>query len=85
MSLNANIEALFAPRNIVLVGASDANWSARVHRNLSRLGYPGEVYLVNPNRPELWEQKCYPALSALPEPPDHLAVFLSAEQTIATI
>jgi acyl-CoA synthetase (NDP forming) len=85
LSATANIEALFAPRNIVLVGASDHNWSARVHGNLSRLGYPGKVYLVNPNRSELWEQTCYPALSALPEPPDHLAVFLPAEQTIETI
>jgi acetate---CoA ligase (ADP-forming) len=56
-----------------------------VHGNLSRLGYPGKVYLVNPNRSELWEQTCYPALSALPEPADHLAVFLPAEQTIETI
>jgi acetyltransferase len=76
---------LFAPRNIVLVGASDHNWSARVRGNLSRLGYPGKVYLVNPNRSELWEQRCYPNLSALPESPDHLAVFLPAEQTIETI
>jgi acyl-CoA synthetase (NDP forming) len=85
VSLTLNIEALFAPRNIVLVGASDHNWSVRVHGNLSRLGYPGKVYLVNPKRSELWEQRCFPALSALPEPPDHLAVFLPAEQTIETI
>jgi acyl-CoA synthetase (NDP forming) len=83
--LNANVDALFAPRNIVLVGASDRNWSARVHGTLARLGYAGDVYLVNPNRRELWGQTCYSSLSALPEAPDHLAVFLPAEETIETI
>ena len=81
----SNIEALFAPRNIVLVGASDRNWSTRVRGTLLRLGYPGAIYLVNPNRSELWDQRCYPDLSAMPEAPDHLAIFLPAEQTIETI
>src|SRR4051812_9598929 len=84
-ALHANVGALFAPRNIVLVGASDRNWSARVHGILDRLGYAGSIYLVNPNRSELWGRKCYPSLAALPEAPDHLAVFLPAEETIAII
>lgn len=83
--MNANIDALFAPKNIVLVGASDRNWSARVHGTLARLGYAGGVYLVNPNRKELWGKTCYPSLSDLPEAPDHLAVFLPADETIKTI
>jgi len=83
--LSANIEALFAPKNIVLVGASDRNWSARVHGTLARLGYSGGVYLVNPNRKELWGKTCYSSLADLPEAPDHLAVFLPADETIATI
>lgn len=85
VSLNANIDALFAPKNIVLVGASDRNWSARVHGTLARLGYAGGVYLVNPNRKELWGKTCFPSLSELPEAPDHLAVFLPADETIKTI
>lgn len=84
-ALNTNIDALFAPKNIVLVGASDRNWSVRVHGTLARLGYAGGVYLVNPNRKELWGKTCYSSLSALPEAPDHLAVFLPADETIATI
>src|SRR4051812_32852595 len=84
-ALTIDLDALFAPRNVVLVGASDRNWSARVHGTLSRLGYSGGVFLVNPNRSELWGHKCYASLSELPEAPDHLAVFLPAEQTIETI
>lgn len=83
--MNANVKALFAPKNVVLVGASDRNWSARVHGNLARLGYGGAVYLVNPNRKELWGKTCYPSLAELPEAADHLAIFLPADETIATI
>lgn len=83
--MNANVNALFAPKNIVLVGASDRNWSVRVHGILERLGYAGGVYLVNPNRTVLWGKPCYASLAALPEAPDHLAVFLPADQTIETI
>lgn len=85
MSVVENIGALFAPRNVALVGASDRNWSARVHENLRRFGYGGGVYLVNPNRTELWGQPCYPSLADLPEPPDHLAIFVPADQTIAVL
>ncbi len=82
MSVVDNIGALLAPRNVVLVGASDRNWSARVHENLRRFDYSGGVYLVNPNRTELWGVPCYPSIADLPEPPDHLAIFVPADQTL---
>lgn len=82
MSVVDNIGALLAPRNVVLVGASDRNWSVRVHENLRRFGYEGGVYLVNPNRTELWGSRCYPSLADLPEAPDHLAIFVPAGQTL---
>lgn len=82
MSVVDNIGALLAPRNVVLVGASDRNWSARVFENLRRFEYAGAVYLVNPNRDELWGARCYPTLADLPEAPDHLAIFVPADQTL---
>ena len=83
--MTGSVSALFEPRNIVIMGASDRNWSVRVHGNLARLGFPGAVHLVNPNRKELWGQPCYASLSELPEAPDHLAIFLPADDTIAAI
>ncbi len=77
-----SIAALFAPRNIVLVGASDRNWSPRVFGNLLRFGYEGGIYLVNPNRKELWGRRCYASLDELPETPDHLALFVPADQSL---
>ena len=41
-----------APRNVVLVGASDRNWAPRIWDNLKRFGYEGQVFPVKPNRDE---------------------------------
>jgi acetate---CoA ligase (ADP-forming) len=59
MANTKNIDALFAPRNVALVGASDKNWSARVWENLQRFGYAGGVFPINPNRDSIWGTRCY--------------------------
>jgi acyl-CoA synthetase (NDP forming) len=78
------LAALFNPKNVVLVGASDrpGHWSKRVWDNLHRFGYTGRILPVNPGRTEIWGAPCYAALSDLPKPPDHLAVFTPADVTI---
>src|SRR5580658_10317837 len=75
------VAALTAPRNTVLVGASDraGSWAARVWRNLNRYQFPGPVYLVNPRRSEIWGQPCYPDFKSLPEQPDHLVIVVPAQ------
>ena len=82
MPKSFDLSALFAPRNVVLVGASDRNWSPRVWDNLRRFGFEGGVYPVNPNRAELWGARCYPTIADLPEAPDHLALFVPNEQSL---
>src|ERR1700693_5003015 len=81
------VAALTAPRNAVLVGASDrpGSWAARVWRNLNRYGFPGPIYLVNPRRIEIWDQPCYPDFASLPEPPDHMVVLVPAANVIETL
>ncbi len=81
------VEALTAPRNAVLVGASDrpGSWAARVWRNLNRYEFPGKVYLINPRRTEIWDQPCYPDFKSLPEPPDHMVVLVPAAGVIETL
>lgn len=68
------------PRNVVIVGATDkpGNWPQRCWRNLGRYGYAGPVYPFNPRREEVWDTRCYRSYAELPEPPDHLAVFVPA-------
>src|SRR6516225_8312783 len=81
------VAALTAPRNAVLVGASDraGSWAARVWRNLNRYQFPGPVYLINPRRTEIWDQPCYADFQSLPEPPDHLVVLVPAGGVIETL
>jgi acyl-CoA synthetase (NDP forming) len=81
------VAALFAPRNAVLVGASDrpGSWAARVWHNLNRYQFPGPIYLINPRRAEIWGQPCYPDFEALPEAPDHMVVLVPAAGVIDTL
>jgi acetate---CoA ligase (ADP-forming) len=76
----AKVEALLNPRNVVIVGASDApaSWALRAFQNLRRYHFPGAVYAVNPRRDRVWDMRCYPTFAALPEPPDHVVVVIPA-------
>ncbi len=82
-----DVEALLDPHNVVIVGATDkpGNWAQRCWRNLGRYGYGGSVYPLNPRREEVWGTRCYTGYSELPEPPDHLAVFVPAPFVEATL
>jgi len=64
---------IFAPESIAVVGASGdpSKVGYAVFRNL--LPFPGRLYAVNPNRPEVQGKKTWPSLGALPGPV-HLAV-----------
>src|SRR5262245_35053232 len=78
------LEALFTPRNVVMVGVSDrpGHWGPRVWSNLKRIGFAGRVFLVHPTREEIWGERCFASLDALPEAPDHLAIFVPADTTL---
>ena len=81
------VAALTAPRNVVLVGASDraGSWAARVWRNLNRYQFPGPIHLINPRRDAIWDRPCYPDFRSLPEAPDHLVVLVPAAAVAETL
>jgi len=82
------VRALFAPRNIAIVGASDrpGNWSQRVYHSLKRFNFPGAIYAVNPRNQTVWDgQTCYASLTGLPEAPDHVVVIVPGQAAIDTI
>ncbi|HEY7662961.1 MAG TPA: acetate--CoA ligase family protein [Xanthobacteraceae bacterium] len=83
----AKVAALTAPRNVVLVGASDrpGSWAARVWHNLNRYGFPGPIQLLNPRRTEIWGNPCYPDFASLPQPPDHMVVLVPAASVVDTL
>lgn len=67
-----NLDALFTPRSIAVVGASDdaVRISGRPLRYLKEGGYRGAILPVNPRRDTVQGMRAYASLSALPEVPD---------------
>src|SRR5262245_52636010 len=84
----AGVRALFNPRSIAIVGASDrpGNWSVRVYRSLKKFEFPGPIYPVNPRNTTVWDgETCYPSLRDLPEPPDHVVVIVPGAAAVDAI
>ncbi|HDS44987.1 MAG TPA: CoA-binding protein [Methanomicrobia archaeon] len=67
MSTGRDISFFFNPQSIAIVGASPrpGKPSQVIMENLRRMGYPGKVYLVNPNYVSISGVRCYRALSEI--------------------
>lgn len=67
-----NVDRLLNPRQIAFVGGAQAIVAINEAR---RREFPGEMWAVNPKRPELAGLPCFASLEDLPGPPD--AVYLA--------
>jgi acetyltransferase len=78
-----NLDALFAPAAIAMIGANRKPRSvgAVVTRNLMQAGFSGPIRLVNPHGGEIEGQPVYSSLDLLPETPD-LAVIATPAETV---
>jgi len=78
----AGIEAIFNPKSVAVIGASDnpGKLGSHVMRSLSEGGYPGKIYPVNPGKDEILGIKTYPSLSQTPDAVDLSILVLPAEQ-----
>jgi acetyltransferase len=67
-----NLDALFAPKSVALIGASDrsATVGGTMVRNLLDSAFRGRVMLVNPRHTSISGVSCYPDAASLPERPD---------------
>lgn len=63
-----NIERLLTPRSVAVVGASSTPGAlgASVVANLERMGFGGEIHLINPKRPTIGERRCLSSVAELP-------------------
>jgi len=67
----ASLDALFNPRSIALVGATERSvWSIAAVDNLRRAGYPGKVHMINPKGGTIFGSEASPTCSAVGEPID---------------
>jgi len=74
-----NLDKIFAPRAVAVVGASDRPGSIgrAVLENIIAGGFAGPIHPVNPTRDEILGLKCHPDLAAIGSPVD-LAVVVTA-------
>jgi acetate---CoA ligase (ADP-forming) len=79
----ASLTAALAPQSIAIIGASDNRHKVggRPLMYLSRFGFAGRVYPVNPARDVVQGVKAYADVASLPEAPDLAVVAVPAAQT----
>jgi len=85
---NSNLaQVLFAPKSIALIGASgDAKKStSRPQRYLHKFGYAGRIIPVNPGREEIFGDKAYPDLTAVPGTIDHAFIMVPTDAVAAAL
>ena len=79
-----DLERLFNPRSIAIIGASTevGSISGQPLNLLIKRGYPGALYPVNPKYPELLGKKCYASIEELPQAPDLALIVVNARLAI---
>src|SRR4051812_4040210 len=67
-----NLEYLFSPRSVAVIGASERQGSVgrTVLGNLLAAGFKGAIFPVNPKHSVLAGLSVYPSAAALPSAPD---------------
>ena len=78
-----NLQYLFAPRSVALIGASErpGSMGTTLLDNLLGGGYKGKLYAVNPKYDRLGDLPCHASVADLPEAPD-LAVICTPPATV---
>ena len=80
------VENLLRAKSVAIVGASQKGaWPQGIYRNLKGAKFPGGVYLLNPNYTELYGDRCYPSLAALPEVPEELLVLIPTRAVLGVL
>lgn len=81
--VTSNLEKIFCPNSIAVIGASNKKGSVGhvLMKNLTELGYVGKVYPVNINNSEILGYRAYTNVAQLPEVVD-LAIIATPAKTV---
>jgi len=83
---DAKVSTLLRPRSIAVLGASErVGVGQRVAANLRALNFAGELFLVNPNRPQIGGVPAHPSIESLPGVPDLVVAAVNREATVRGI
>jgi acyl-CoA synthetase (NDP forming) len=82
-----DLQAALAPRSVAVIGASTNpnKIGGRPIAYMSRFGYRGAIYPINPNSPEVQGHKSFPDLKSLPEAPDLVVVAVPGDAAIGAV
>jgi acyl-CoA synthetase (NDP forming) len=85
--MTKNLELLFYPKSLALVGASGnpQKIGYLIAKNILTSGYQGESFLINPKLKELLENTVYPDLQVLPKTPEVLILAIPVAGILAQI
>ena len=81
-----NLDRLFNPKSIAMIGASGTpvKWGFIVLLNILKEGFKGSIYPVNPKLKTILGVTCYPSLDAIPDPVD-LAIITTPAPTVSAL
>ena len=87
MSSTANFAALFQPRAVAVIGASQdlTRISGQPIKAMQAAGFKGPIYLVNPKYPALHGLTCYPSAASIGKPVDMAIIAVPAPAVAAAI
>lgn len=76
----ADLQTLFYPRSVALIGASNqrVKWGYRILDNLLTGGFAGRIYPVNPGEKRICGLTAYPNLAAIEDPVDFAVICVPA-------
>lgn len=81
-----DLHKLLRPKRIAVIGANDKNgFGKSTCLNLLNAPVSNQVYFVNPKREILFDRKCYPHISALPETMDMCILILNKTLILNTL
>jgi acetate---CoA ligase (ADP-forming) len=86
---SSSLQPFFTPQGVAVIGASrdPSKLSYGVIRNLvdPDTGYPGPIYPINPKADEILGLRCYPHISAVPEPVELAVLIIPASAVSAAV
>jgi len=87
MDLVEQLNHIFHPRSIAVVGASDnpEKFGSLCVANLLKAGFGGRIYPVNPGLSELFGLKTYPSVGTIPDEVDLAIIAIPAELTVPAV
>lgn len=81
------LDSLFAPRSVAVIGASSdqRRFGGRPIQYLIEAGFEGDIYPINPNRPEIQGIKAWSSILDAPGPVDLALLAIGPEATLQAV